>query len=675
MPRTPSSSALVAPRAAGAVAGARLARLAGRVVVGRRRPPPPPPLRLRRRRRRRRVPLAASPSSSSSSASSAARRWRRLGRVVVARRRRPRRPRPRGGGHRGHGGRGGGGAGGRRRPRRRRRRRPSSASGRRRGAAPGSISCGHERGSATTAPAVPARRRRRGRGRLARPRRRLVGLGDRARAAGAPGRCTAARVRLAGAGALRPGRGRRRRRPRQRVVLDGGDDRLAGLAGSGGLRGELLLGERDAPRPAARRPSWPRACGGRPSWRAPCAAFLARRRLGVGRRPARSARRRRRLGGAAAASAVGGAAAAAAALVARRRRGALAGARRRAAGGAVVARWARRAPVLRIWSARDAAAPTRVGSYRCRPGGRRRRSLWCAPRSEAPAAACSRSASCRVAPMPGVDAVGCERVADLAGLGERPLRQPGCLGRHRRHEVGHGPESGEDVVGSDSRRHVPYDQVRVSHSPASPRARAHARRRRPARRACACPFLVSRSTGTALGGEERLDRLLRRRRAATPGSRIAQLRGLDAVRQAACPTRRLDDLLDVDADRQALVERRRSAPRSTPLGDAGSRRTPPRDATPVGAAPTQLILGCGEKPARVGHRHLRPAQRALEGAGDVAVAGEAQPAALGVAQAELLHRRRRRRAGRVVLGHASAAHVVAVVHEVVQEVAGEASRR
>ena len=48
------------------------------------------------------------------------------------------------------------------------------------------------------------------------------------------------------------------------------------------------------------------------------------------------------------------------------------------------------------------------------------------------------------------------------------------------------------------------------------------------------------------------------------------------------------------------------------------------------------------EPGREGHRHLGAAQRPLEGAGEVAVAGEAEPPALGVADPQLLDRGRRR---------------------------------
>ena len=48
------------------------------------------------------------------------------------------------------------------------------------------------------------------------------------------------------------------------------------------------------------------------------------------------------------------------------------------------------------------------------------------------------------------------------------------------------------------------------------------------------------------------------------------------------------------------------------------------------------------EPGREGHRHLRPAQRALQRPGQVAVRGEPERTALGVAQPQLLHGRRRR---------------------------------
>ena len=56
-------------------------------------------------------------------------------------------------------------------------------------------------------------------------------------------------------------------------------------------------------------------------------------------------------------------------------------------------------------------------------------------------------------------AVGRERVGHRAGLFiEQPLRQPGHRCGDRRRQVGHGAETGQDVVGSNGRRHVPNNQ-------------------------------------------------------------------------------------------------------------------------------------------------------------------------------------------------------------------------
>lgn len=59
----------------------------------------------------------------------------------------------------------------------------------------------------------------------------------------------------------------------------------------------------------------------------------------------------------------------------------------------------------------------------------------------------------------GCLAVGRERVGHRAGLlVEEPLRQPGHRCGDRRREVGHNAETGQDVVGSHSRCHVPNNQ-------------------------------------------------------------------------------------------------------------------------------------------------------------------------------------------------------------------------
>ena len=59
----------------------------------------------------------------------------------------------------------------------------------------------------------------------------------------------------------------------------------------------------------------------------------------------------------------------------------------------------------------------------------------------------------------GGDAVGCERIVDLATGCEQTLRETRGRGRHRCREFAHRTESGEDVVGSYGRRHVLHDHI------------------------------------------------------------------------------------------------------------------------------------------------------------------------------------------------------------------------
>ena len=98
---------------------------------------------------------------------------------------------------------------------------------------------------------------------------------------------------------------------------------------------------------------------------------------------------------------------------------------------------------------------------------------------------------------------------------------------------------------------------------------------------------------------------------------------------------------------------------SSPGGSEASSAARSRSGSTALGQPDLQVLGLARHPGRRGadvgdlgvrgeagrerHRHLRPAQRPLERAGEVAVGGEPQPAALGVAQAQPLHRRRRRR--------------------------------
>ena len=215
---------------------------------------------------------------------------------------------------------------------------------------------------------------------------------------------------------------------------------------------------------------------------------------------------------------------------------------------------------------------------------------------------------------PGQCAVGCERVVDLTGLGQGTLANAGGRRRHRRLEVGHETESGEDVVGSHGRRHVPYDQVKyrtggsaaVSGLPAT-RASGAARRRRDDGGAGvegAHPVLDQPLHEHLGSGQEG-----RHRGRAAAGSTPGQ-QDLPLARPAPGPAAR------------CRRRPRRPRPRRCPSGrlassaarsGSGSTRTATlistysaSEATPVGAAPTQLILGCGREAGAVRHRHLRP---------------------------------------------------------------------
>ena len=191
---------------------------------------------------------------------------------------------------------------------------------------------------------------------------------------------------------------------------------------------------------------------------------------------------------------------------------------------------------------------------------------------------------------------------------------------------------------------MPNDQVqcRTGRVPVRADGAPQPTPRRPARRTCARPSLISRSTSTSSAARKRADAA--RPRPAHPGSRSPQREACTRsgserarARPRRPPRRRCPRAGCRRGPRAAVgVDPRRRAPISTYSAsrrDAGGRRADPAD------------LRVRAEAGAVGHRHLGAAQRALEGAGDVAVAGEAQPAALGVAEAELLDRRGRR-AGR-----------------------------
>ena len=151
------------------------------------------------------------------------------------------------------------------------------------------------------------------------------------------------------------------------------------------------------------------------------------------------------------------------------------------------------------------------------------------------------------------------------------------------------------------------------------------------------PFLVIRCTSTSSGREERRHRGLRLRDRDRAGRSAS---GWPRSRSVSPRAGRLDHLDHVQPVGQRLVERGVHRGRVDDLGQgelevlrlagrAGRRGAGVRDA--------RVRVEAG----RVGHRQPGPEHRPLEGPAEVAVAGEPEPAALGVADPQPLHRRRR----------------------------------
>ena len=108
---------------------------------------------------------------------------------------------------------------------------------------------------------------------------------------------------------------------------------------------------------------------------------------------------------------------------------------------------------------------------------------------------------------------GAQRIPDIPGLRiERPLREPGHVDRHRRHEVGNDTQAGEDVIRSYGRCDMAYDQVQ--YRTRRPIGRGHRARQigvrpTPSRRSTAArasnvrsPDFVIRVTSTASAREK-----------------------------------------------------------------------------------------------------------------------------------------------------------------------------
>ena len=189
---------------------------------------------------------------------------------------------------------------------------------------------------------------------------------------------------------------------------------------------------------------------------------------------------------------------------------------------------------------------------------------------------------------------------------------------------------------------VPYDQLEYRTRPGLARDLGHSptRHRRSSdstaagSRTCAAPSWscarprprrAARNAATAaLGG--------RRGHAGQPDPPVGWPRGGRRATPSAC--RRTSS--DVEARRQRRVERGAHDLRVATRGERRSRGTRPRWRRRSGAAPAYEILGCGLKPEEYAIGTAARTQRPLERPREVAVAGEAQPAALGVADPQPL---------------------------------------
>ena len=161
-----------------------------------------------------------------------------------------------------------------------------------------------------------------------------------------------------------------------------------------------------------------------------------------------------------------------------------------------------------------------------------------------------------------------------------------------------------------------------------------------ARRKCARRSSSCRSTSTGIRGEERRDRPLGIVRLDTVEPELPHGR-LQPVGESGSPG--LDRIDQIEPRRQRLVQQGAQLLGIAGLGE-GDLQVLGLAADAGGCGIGVRDLGVRGETRRVRHRHLGPAQRPLESALEVAVAGEPEAAALGVAEANALHRGCGRRA-------------------------------
>ncbi len=224
------------------------------------------------------------------------------------------------------------------------------------------------------------------------------------------------------------------------------------------------------------------------------------------------------------------------------------------------------------------------------------------------------------------------------------LRQPGHRCGDRRRQVGHGAETGQDVVGSYGRRHVPNNQPQYRTGlvgrPISRRTVRFQLNDGGAGVEGAHTVLGHALHLDGVGLGEGLDRTLR-----VEGVDAFQPQLPDGSREPVGEARgpRLDRVDDVQPGGQGLVEQTAQGLGVARCGQ-GDLQVLRLTARAGGCGIGVRHLRVWREPRRVRHGHLGTAQRTLEGALEVTVAGEPEAAALGVAQSDALHRGCGRRA-------------------------------
>ena len=184
-------------------------------------------------------------------------------------------------------------------------------------------------------------------------------------------------------------------------------------------------------------------------------------------------------------------------------------------------------------------------------------------------------------------------------------------------QVGDGSQGGQHVVGSYSGRHLPDDHVQYGTTCLLGRRRAgHGRARVDVPEA----VLGALGDGHDVAGEERLDGRLRARPRSTPGSSTRQTEASIRSASEPVPSPASTHSRTATSVGQRGVQRGPHGLGVAALGDSPISRYSASLAAPVGRGAEVGDLRVRAEAGRERHRHLGPAQRPLERAGEVAVA-------------------------------------------------------